>query len=96
MQEQPARQMDPLTAAISGQSFMSGETRLTFQTDGRLVGAGPVGDIRGAWTVRDGRLCRTLTAPQATAGTECQTAELREGGVAITRTDGVTLFWEQV
>lgn len=44
--------------------------------NGALSGKTPRADLKGAWTVREGRFCRTIKQPEPLAGTECQAASL--------------------
>ncbi len=77
-------QDDPVTAAISGRTLVQGNNRLLLSSNGQLSGTLANGDeVEGAWTVRDGSYCRTLTSPERHAGTECQQAELGDGTVSF-------------
>ena len=81
-----ATEVDPITAAISGKTLSSANSKIRLATSGQLTGtAGPNGDVRlaGAWTVRDGQWCRTLNEPTQIAGTECQAATLGDGTITI-------------
>ena len=71
----PPTPTDPVTAALVGKTLTSGSAKLQLQEGNKMVGrAGPNGDvpIAGAWEIRDGKFCRTLTSPPQLAGTECQ------------------------
>lgn len=75
---------DPLTAAISGKTLVQGDNRILFSPNGRLSGTLANGDeVAGAWAIRDGRYCRTLTSPERVAGTVCQDVELGEQTVSF-------------
>jgi hypothetical protein len=85
---------DPITAAVSGRTLVAGETTINAGADGSLTGTLANGNaLEGGWTVRDGQWCRTLTAPAAIAGTACQDAELGDGTLTLTNTDGSTTTW---
>ncbi|MEM1076067.1 MAG: hypothetical protein AAF665_20000 [Pseudomonadota bacterium] len=89
----PTFAADPITDAISGKTVKASRgDRVTFAKNGRLTGmVGPNQDIEllGAWTIRDGRYCRTLQKPQAAAGTKCQDITVNgDGTVTIDGTNG--------
>jgi hypothetical protein len=85
---------DPITSAVSGRSLTAGGTTINVGADGSLSGTSANGtEISGAWTVRDGQWCRTLTAPAAIAGTACQPAELGDGTLTLTNVGGTTTTW---
>ena len=88
----PSEDMDPLTARLSGQTGVHDSgTTITLHEDGRLSGQNPSGDaIVGVWTVRDGRFCRTITAPDRLAGTNCQDVEFNGNEVTFIRDDNTT------
>ncbi|SDO61703.1 hypothetical protein SAMN05216196_10790 [Lutimaribacter pacificus] len=92
---QATTEMDPLTAAISGKSIVAGSGAVVnVAPNGSLTGTLPNGtELEGAWTVRDGDFCRTLTAPDNLAGTKCQEAELGDGTVTLTDADGTSTLW---
>ncbi|MEE4118911.1 MAG: hypothetical protein V2I65_07845 [Paracoccaceae bacterium] len=74
--------VDPLTAALAGRSLTNDAGTIDVNRDGTLSGL-----AEGAWTVRDGQWCRTISEPARLAGTACQDATLNgDGSVTI---DGV-------
>lgn len=89
----PLSAADPITEAISGKTVKAerGDT-VKFHKNGRLTGkVGPKQDIKllGAWTIRDGRYCRTIKEPESFAGTACQDITLNgDGTVTIFGTNG--------
>jgi hypothetical protein len=65
---------DPITAALVNKTLRSTNTTLRTNEGNRLRGlSGPSGTIpiSGAWEIRNGQFCRTLTDPPQMAGTEC-------------------------
>lgn len=82
-------EMDPITRAVSGQTLIQGENVINTNADGTMTGTTAGGDeIRGAWAVRNGQWCRTLTLPARLAGTACQDVELGDGEITFTAADG--------
>lgn len=82
---------DPITEALSGKILVAPGQEITAHADGRLIGK--VGqnldtDLVGAWEIRDGQWCRTLTEPAAAAGTACQDITLGDGVVTIVGGNG--------
>ncbi len=90
----PSVSTDPITAAVSGKTIVSGNTKFSIGSNGSLSGIGPDGvtEFKGAWTVRDGKWCRTFTEPATFAGTECQEAVLGDGTITITGRGGPTVW----
>ena len=85
---------DPITTAIAGKSITSAGAVIKLRKNGKLSGTMKNGTkLAGAWTVRDGKFCRTLTAPEAAAGTACQQAVLGNGTITITGKQG-PIVWE--
>lgn len=91
-----AAQVDPLTAAISGKTLVSEGGEFTLGSNGSLTGmSGPNRDteVTGAWEIRDGRYCRTITQPERLAGTACQDITLNDDGtVTIDGINGPVVF----
>ncbi len=80
-----------LTSALAGKTISSGKAVLKVRKNGRLSGkVGPNGDVKfeGAWTIRDGKWCRTIKEPASFAGTECQAMTLGDGVITITGRNG--------
>ena len=87
-------EMDPITRALAGNSLVLGDSIVNVNADGTLDGTTPNGELRGAWAVRDGRWCRTITLPETNAGTQCQEVELGEGEATLTAADGRASTWQ--
>jgi hypothetical protein len=81
-------EMDPLTAQLSGKTLTNENGTIVLGADGSMSGAIPAGEVAGAWTVRNGQYCRTLTAPARFAGTLCQ--EVRFNDDTVTFVGGVS------
>lgn len=81
---------DPITQAVSGRTLVQGDTRISPQANGDLVGTLANGDaLAGTWRVKDGKWCRTLNAPERFSGPEvCQDVALGEGEIVITGSNG--------
>jgi hypothetical protein len=88
----PTNEVDPLTARLSGMTGMhESGTVVTLQEDGRVTGQTQNGEaIVGTWDVRNGRYCRTLTAPESLASTNCQDVEFDGNNVHFIRDDGTS------
>ncbi len=78
---------------LSGKTLVAGKSRIVMGADGAMSGKVGADTLTGTWMVRDGKLCRTISAPKRMAGSECQTAVLRGNTLQITRADGSTLEW---
>ena len=48
--------------------------------------------IDGAWEIRQGKFCRTITAPAQMIGTECQNISIDGDTATLTGRDGPTTF----
>lgn len=84
---------DPITQAISGKTIVSENAQFTMGTNGSLNGETSGGTtFKGAWTVRDGQFCRTISEPASFVGTECQKAELGDGTITITGRNGPIVY----
>ena len=81
---------DPITQAVSGRTLVAGDTRLTADANGALVGTLANGDtLSGTWRISGGKWCRTLTQPARFAGPEvCQDAALADGQFVIVVSNG--------
>lgn len=82
-----------LKATLSGKTIVSEENNAEFKLrrNGRLTGKAGTNqqvEFSGAWTIRDGRFCRTIQKPESWAGTECQAIELGQGTVTINGRNG--------
>ncbi|MHA7829357.1 MAG: hypothetical protein ACX93P_17575 [Roseovarius sp.] len=86
----PTAEMDPLKAQLSGQTGVhESGTTVTLHEDGRISGQDHNGQaIAGVWDVRDGRYCRTITAPESLAGTNCQDVEFDGNRATFITDDG--------
>ena len=86
---------DPLTAALAGKTLVNDRGQIAVNTDGTLTGTvgGGSESFEGAWAVRDGRWCRTITSPARVAGTACQDATLNgDGTVTIDGVNGPVTY----
>ncbi|MBT8152501.1 hypothetical protein KMP13_01030 [Epibacterium ulvae] len=82
---------DAAKAAVAGKTITSGKAVLKVRKNGRLTGkVGPNGDVtfEGAWDIRNGKWCRTITEPASFAGTECQAMTLGDGVITISGRNG--------
>lgn len=87
--------MDPITAQLVGKRLTSTGMTMQLQEGNRMAGrAGPSGNvlIDGAWEIRDGDFCRTITAPAQMAGTECQAITIDGETATLQGRDGPTTF----
>ncbi len=86
---------DPITQQLVGKRLSSTGMTLQLQEGNRMVGsAGPSGNVKidGAWEIRDGRFCRTITAPAQMVGTECQDISIEGETATLVGRDGPTTF----
>ncbi len=89
----PDASTDPITQAISGKTLVNSAFEFTAGSNGSFIGKTPGGtEFKGAWTVRDGQFCRTLTEPASFVGTECQDAELGDGTITISGRNGPAIY----
>jgi len=84
---------DPITQAISGKRLVADRgDYLDVGANGSVTGmVGPdqTVSLEGAWQIRNGQWCRTLTKPAQLAGTSCQDATLNgDGTVTIDGANG--------
>ncbi len=88
----PTEEVDPLTARLSGMTGVhESGTAVTLHDDGRITGNTHNGDaITGTWDVRNGRYCRTITAPESLASTNCQDVEFDGNNVHFIKDDGTS------
>lgn len=86
---------DPLIAPIVGKTLTSTEgVTVVLGADGSVKGSfGDDGVIDGAYQMRDGKYCRTLTQPPAFAGTECQNVTITDDTVEFESPTGRTTMW---
>jgi hypothetical protein len=92
----PCAAFADLASDIAGRTLVQGKSRIEMNADGTMTGMiGKTGKeaLSGTWSVRKGKLCRTITAPERLAGSECQTAVLQGSKLTITRGDGSTVEW---
>lgn len=88
---------DPITDAISGKTVKDPQgSTIKFARNGGLTGkVGPKQNValEGAWTIRDGKFCRTLQKPERIAGTACQDITVHgDGTVTIVGTNGPVVW----
>ena len=79
----------PAWLSIVDRPLTRGDTTVTLHADGRVIGDG----IEGVWEERDGKYCRTLTRPEAIAGTECQSVSLEGDSVTFDNGAGRSSTW---
>ncbi|MDR9393564.1 hypothetical protein [Roseovarius sp. SYSU LYC5161] len=92
MSTAPMEETDPLQARLSGMTGVhESGTTVTLGEDGSVSGTTQNGEaIIGLWEVRDGRYCRTLTAPKSLAGSGCQDVEFDGNKAIFTKDDGTS------
>jgi len=87
--------LDPISQQLVGKKLTSTGMVLQLQEFNKMAGrAGPNGDvlIDGAWEIRQGKFCRTITAPAQMIGTECQNISIDGDTATLTGRDGPTTF----
>lgn len=87
--------LDPISQQLVGKKLTSTGMILQLQEGNSMVGsAGPNGDVKidGAWQIREGQFCRTITAPTQMAGTECQDISIDGETATLMGRDGPTTF----
>ena len=87
---------DPITQQLVGKTLTGTGLKMQLQEGNRMVGRAGVGTstvpIDGAWEIREGRFCRTLSAPSQLAGTECQDISIEGETATIAGRNGPTTF----
>jgi hypothetical protein len=83
--EMSASPDDALRAQLSGKTIAVNGAETHVNSDGSLSGA-----VQGTWTIEDGKYCRTIVAPKAWAGTQCQGVSFDGNQVTFTRPNGKT------
>lgn len=75
-----------LLSALSGKTIThtKNKSQIKINTDGTLVGKG----VKGTWTIKGRKWCRTLTEPKKYAGTACQKVDLDGNTVTFHGEDG--------
>lgn len=87
-------QAQNLTEALAGKTLTSGNNSLVLSKDGRLTGVlGGKDKLVGAWTIRDGKYCRTISEPKRFEGTACQSVKIDGKVVTFIRADGTPQAW---
>lgn len=76
-----------ITQKFAGATFtnLDNGTVVNANADGTLTGGG---GLSGTWAIKNGQWCRTLTAPAAYAGSECQKMVIAGNVMTLTRADG--------
>jgi hypothetical protein len=85
-----------LATELSGKTLVLDKSRIQMGADGVMsgkVGKSGKEDLAGTWSVKKGKLCRTITLPERLAGSDCQTAVLDGNSLTLTRADGSTIQW---
>lgn len=93
--EPAAMPLDPISQQLVGKRLTSTGMTLQLQEGNRMAGrAGPSKDIRidGAWQIREGKFCRTITEPAQMIGTECQDISIEGETATLSGRDGPTTF----
>ena len=80
----PAFAADDLKKALSGKSLTNDSGTITLRRNGKIKAK----RFEGAWTVRDGKFCRTITKPEKIAGTECQEVKFEGKNVTFISPSG--------
>lgn len=87
---------DVLTQQLVNKTLTSTGSTISLLEGNRLIGrAGPGNqsvNIAGAWQIREGRFCRTLTEPSQLAGTECQDISIDGDSVTIDGVNGPVTY----
>ena len=83
-----ADQTEKVWKAVSGKTLVNGKPKFKAHRNGRLTGSSGSTKFKGAWTIRDGSWCRTITEPKEAAGTLCQQTVLGNGTITITGGNG--------
>lgn len=81
---------EAFNAAVVGRLLTFGESSVTINADGTMVGNFNDAPLLGTWTFEDGKWCRTLTQHSTQAATnDCQAFSLNaDGSVTVTRDNG--------
>ena len=87
--------VDPLIAPIVDKTLTNSENGMTvvLGSDGSVKGGNGDVTIEGAYEMRDGKYCRTLTLPESFAGTECQNVTITEDSVEFESPSGRRSTW---
>ena len=88
-----ADQTEKVRQAIAGKTLVHGKFKVKAHRNGRLTGSDGSRKFKGAWTIKEGHWCRTLTEPKEAAGTLCQITKLGDGTLTITGGNGPKV-WE--
>jgi hypothetical protein len=86
-------QAQNLSEALAGKTLTSEKNSLLLSKDGRLTGVLGKDKLVGAWTIRDGKFCRTISEPVRHAGTACQSVKIDGKVVTFMRADGTPQAW---
>lgn len=73
---------------ISGKTIVSKGGTFTYGADGTLTGMVGKDALEGTWSVKKGKICRTIKVPKKHAGSACQTANIEGSNLTIIRDDG--------
>ncbi|MEP1354484.1 MAG: hypothetical protein ABJX32_16585 [Tateyamaria sp.] len=87
--------LDPISQQLVGKRLVSTGMTLHLQEGNRMAGrAGPSGDVNidGAWQIREGKFCRTISEPVQMVGTECQDISIDGETATLVGRDGPTTF----
>lgn len=77
---------------LAGKTLRLKGSVLVIGADGNLTGTTEKGeDVSGNWSVKKGEWCRTFTAPERLAGTDCKPATIKGKKLILTQKDGSTV-----
>ncbi|MEM9212532.1 MAG: hypothetical protein AAGA63_13700 [Pseudomonadota bacterium] len=73
---------------ILGKKLYGDDLVLTVKKNGKITGKWKGDTLKGAWEIRDGDFCRTMSVNGQELGTSCQAVQLVEGGVKFSDVKG--------
>lgn len=77
---------------VAGKTLRLKGSVLVIAADGSLSGTTEKGEkAAGTWWVKSGQWCRTLTAPERLAGSDCKAATIKGNKLVLTQEDGSTV-----
>lgn len=79
---------ESLHSKLAGKTFSNDAMTVTLLNNGAMKGLWKGKQIKGAWTIREGSFCRTVSAPAPLAGTECMTVSFNQDVVTFVSTTG--------
>ena len=91
----PQTSQDPITEQLVGKRLVGPGLTLRLLEGNQLAGRAGTGNqvsIDGAWEIREGRFCRTISQPSQLAGTECQDITIDGETATLVGRDGPQTF----